>query len=144
MGHTIDPSWSTPDNPVPLPGTGTVLLRQNELAGEAKKQKKQQQQEEKAAGEDSRVRVPSLAELSLSNSEMRRLTTLGLRMKQKLKIGKAGITEGIVNGIHERWRGSEVVKIVCEDICRLNMKRTHDLLEVTADFSFRFSFISLV
>ncbi|MQI27751.1 YhbY family RNA-binding protein, partial [Escherichia coli] len=57
------------------------------------------------------------------------MTTLGLGMKQKLKIGKAGITEGIVNGIHERWRSVEVVKIVCEDICRLNMKRTHDLLE---------------
>ncbi|KAK7266208.1 hypothetical protein RIF29_18850 [Crotalaria pallida] len=50
-------------------------------------------------------------------------------MKQKLKIGKAGITEGIINGIHERWRKVEVVRIVCEDICKLNMKRTHDLLE---------------
>ncbi|KAJ1381076.1 YhbY-like superfamily [Sesbania bispinosa] len=58
-----------------------------------------------------------------------RLTTLGFRMKQKLKVGKAGITEGIVNGIHERWRRSQVVKIVCEDICRVNMRRTHDLLE---------------
>ncbi|CAI9290708.1 unnamed protein product [Lactuca saligna] len=31
---------------------------------------------------------------------------------QKLKIGKAGITEGIVNGIHERWRRIELVKII--------------------------------
>ncbi|KAL2335609.1 hypothetical protein Fmac_016822 [Flemingia macrophylla] len=74
-------------------------------------------------------RVPTLAELSLSNAEIRRLTTAGLRMKQKLKVGKAGITEGIVNGIHERWRSSEVVRVVCEDLSRFNMKRTHDLLE---------------
>ena len=40
-----------------------------------------------------------------------------------------------MNGIHERWRRSEVVKIVCEDICRMNMKRTHDLLEVSLHFS---------
>ncbi|KAK7381360.1 hypothetical protein VNO78_33996 [Psophocarpus tetragonolobus] len=81
---------------------------------------KQERREEK---------VPTLAELSLSNAEIRRLTTAGLGMKQKLRIGKAGITEGIVNGIHERWRTSEVVKIVCEDLSRFNMKRTHDLLE---------------
>lgn len=75
-------------------------------------------------------RVPTLAELSLPQEELKRLSILGMGMKKNLKIGKAGITEGIVNGIHERWRRSEVVKIVCEDISKMNMKRTHDLLEV--------------
>ncbi|ESW23129.1 hypothetical protein PHAVU_004G020800 [Phaseolus vulgaris] len=74
-------------------------------------------------------RVPTLAELSLSNAEIKRLTTVGLRLRQKLRVGKAGITEGIVNGIHERWRNSEVVRIACDDLSRFNMKRTHDLLE---------------
>lgn len=75
------------------------------------------------------VRVPTLAELTLPEDELRRLRTIGIALKKKLKVGKAGITEGIVNGIHERWRRTEVVKIVCEDLCRMNMKRTHDLLE---------------
>lgn len=75
-------------------------------------------------------RAPTLAELSLSEEELRRLGEIGVRLQKKLKVGKAGITEGIVNTIHEQWRRSEVVKIVCEDLCRLNMKRTHDLLEV--------------
>lgn len=74
--------------------------------------------------------VPTMAELKLPPAELRRLRGLGIAVKQKLKIGKAGITEGIVNGIHERWRRTELVKIVCEDLCRLNMRRTHDLLEV--------------
>lgn len=74
-------------------------------------------------------RAPTLAELSLSEEELRRLGEIGIRLQKKLKVGKAGITEGIVNTIHEQWRRSEVVKIVCEDLCRLNMKRTHDLLE---------------
>ena len=56
---------------------------------------------------------------------------MGIKLRKKLKVGKAGITEGIVNGIHERWRHSEVVKVVCEDLCRMNMKRTHELLEVS-------------
>lgn len=88
-----------------------------------------QAEKEKLSVRKAVEKVPTLAELSLSKSELRRLRGDGIKLKKKLKVGKAGITEGIVNGIHERWRRSEVVKIECEDLCRLNMKRTHDLLE---------------
>lgn len=127
VGHTLDPSWSTPQNPVPEPGSGDAIVKLNGLNLVAKRERKEFRKAEK---EEEKQKVPSLAELTLSGSELRRLTTMGIRMKQKMKLGKAGITEGVVNGIHERWRSFEVVKIVCEDICRLNMKRTHDLLEV--------------
>ena len=127
VGHTLDPSWSTPQNPVPEPGTGDAIIKLNGLSWVAQKERKEFRKAEK---EEEKGKVPSLAELTLSGSELRRLTTMGIRMKQKMKLGKAGITEGVVNGIHERWRSFEVVKIVCEDICRLNMKRTHVLLEV--------------
>ncbi|XP_057536595.1 CRM-domain containing factor CFM2, chloroplastic [Amaranthus tricolor] len=126
VGHTLDPSWSTPQNPVPEPGTGDAIIKLNGLSWVAQKERKEFRKAEK---EEEKGKVPSLAELTLSGSELRRLTTMGIRMKQKMKLGKAGITEGVVNGIHERWRSFEVVKIVCEDICRLNMKRTHVLLE---------------
>uniref|UniRef100_A0A2K2C8M7 CRM domain-containing protein n=1 Tax=Populus trichocarpa TaxID=3694 RepID=A0A2K2C8M7_POPTR len=120
VGQTLDPSWSTPENPVPVPGSGKAISRYHELRREVKREREAKKGEAK---------VPSLAELSLPNEELRRLRTIGIAEKRKLKVGKAGITEGIVNGIHERWRRSEVVKIVCEDLCRMNMKRTHDLLE---------------
>ncbi|XP_024038117.1 CRM-domain containing factor CFM2, chloroplastic isoform X2 [Citrus clementina] len=126
VGHTIDDSWSTPENPVPVPGTGAAIVRYNQLNKEVGRQKwlaKNSKMNEKEK------EVPTLAELKLSGKELRRLRTLGIGLRKKLKIGKAGITEGIVNGIHERWRHAEVVKIVCEDLCRLNMKRTHDSLE---------------
>lgn len=141
VGHTIDTSWSTPENPVPEPGSGTAIARFHRLRNEVKKQQQSKLQEEDPANRKRKERVPTLAELSLPQQELRRLTTLGIQLKKKLKVGKAGITEGIVNGIHERWRRSEVVKIVCEDLCRINMKRTHDLLEVRTHFdSFRFAF----
>ena len=85
-------------------------------------------------------KAPTLAELSLSEAELRRLRRLGIETRKKLKVGKAGITEGIVNGIHERWRRYEVVKIECEDLCRMNMKRTHELLEVSLKLSQFFCF----
>ncbi|XP_022150112.1 CRM-domain containing factor CFM2, chloroplastic isoform X2 [Momordica charantia] len=125
VGHTIDSSWSTPENPVPEPGTGIAIKRFHGLRNEVEKQKEKEGKVRKKREE----RAPTLAELSLPEEELRRLGEIGIRLKRKLKIGKAGITEGIINSIHEQWRRYEVVKIVCEDLCRLNMKRTHDLLE---------------
>lgn len=77
-----------------------------------------------------RMVPPTVAELTVPEEELRRLRSVGIRLRKKIIVGKAGITEGIVNGIHERWRRSEVVKIKCEDLCRINMKRTHETLEV--------------
>ncbi|KAF8092333.1 hypothetical protein N665_0417s0030 [Sinapis alba] len=121
VGHTIDTSWSTPSYPVPKPGSGTAISRYHELKRVWKK--------EKAVERKNEEKVPSLAELTLPAAELRRLRSAGIRLTKKIKIGKAGITEGIVNGIHERWRTTEVVKIFCEDISGMNMKRTHDVLE---------------
>ncbi|GKV08600.1 hypothetical protein SLEP1_g20211 [Rubroshorea leprosula] len=120
VGHTIDTSWNAPENPVPEPGSndGSLMAGFSEMKMERKDIKRGKER-----------RVPTLAELSLPEEELKRLSILGMGMKRNLKIGKAGITEGIMNGIHERWRRSEVVKIVCEDISKMNMKRTHDLLE---------------
>lgn len=126
VGHTLDTSWSTPENPVPQPGLGNSIQKFHELRDEFLKKKEKERLKNK---EDKKERAPSLAELTLPAEELRRLRTVGIGLRKKLKIGKAGITEGIVNGIHERWRRTELVKITCEDICRLNMKRTHELLE---------------
>ncbi|KAL6013403.1 hypothetical protein ACLOJK_003901 [Asimina triloba] len=121
VGHTIDVSWSTPENPVPRPGSGTAFARFSKVRKELGKQRREAKRSE--------VPLPTLAELTIPEEELRRLQSIGIRLNKKLKVGKAGITEGIVNGIHERWRRSELVKIKCEDICRINMKRTHETLE---------------
>ncbi|XP_028554758.1 CRM-domain containing factor CFM2, chloroplastic isoform X2 [Dendrobium catenatum] len=120
VGHTIDSSWSTPEHPVPEPGSGNTITRFRELW-------KREQESSTAAGE--KVKMPTVAELTLPRKELKRLRTLGIALTKRLKVGKAGITEGIVNGIHERWRRLEVVKIRCEDVCGMNMKRTHEILE---------------
>lgn len=128
IGHTLDPSWSTPENPVPEPGSGNAIQRFHELRRGVLEEEEKERIRKRSEGK--RNSAPSLAELTLPEEELRRLRSIGIGLKKKLKVGKAGITEGIVNGIHERWRRSELVKITCEDICRLNMKRTHELLEV--------------
>ncbi|KAL9242443.1 hypothetical protein vseg_016437 [Gypsophila vaccaria] len=122
VGHTLDRSWSTPMNPVPNPGSGNSVLKLNELKKEAKTERRRREREEK------RVKTGP-KKMELRGAEVRRLRGIGVNMKQKMKIGKAGITEGVVNGVHERWRTVEVVKIVCDDLSRVNMSRTHDFLE---------------
>ncbi|MQM15278.1 hypothetical protein Taro_048221 [Colocasia esculenta] len=122
VGHTIDPSWSTPESPVPLPGSSSAIARFHELRRELGMD----------TGRVARTPTPPMvAELTVPAEELRRLRCLGIRLDKKLrlKVGKAGITEGIVNSIHERWRRSQLVKIKCEDLCRMNMKRTHETLE---------------
>lgn len=72
-----------------------------------------------------------LAELTLPASELRRLTNLALRIKNKTRITGAGVTQQIVETIHEKWRTSEVVRLKVEGAPALNMKRMHEILEVS-------------
>ncbi|KAL4184905.1 hypothetical protein AMTRI_Chr10g227940 [Amborella trichopoda] len=119
VGSTLDKSWSTPENPVPEPGSGSAISRFHVLRKEAKKN----------AVKGERGSAPSLAELRIPEAELQRLRSIGICLEKKLIVGKPGVTEGIVNGIHERWRRSELVKIKCQDLSMVNMKRTHEILE---------------
>ncbi|CAD6263445.1 unnamed protein product [Miscanthus lutarioriparius] len=110
VGSTLDPSWTTGDGE----------------AGSAARQRRRGRGRD-ASGSASAP--PSAAELALPRDELRRLQGIGIRVRKRLKVGKAGITEGIVNGIHERWRNAEVVKLRCEDVWAMNMRRTHEILE---------------
>ncbi|CAL5027018.1 unnamed protein product [Urochloa decumbens] len=107
VGSTLDPSWATADGE----------------AGSAAGRRR------KGRGRDAASAPPSAAELALPRDELRRLQGIGIRVRKRLKVGKAGITEGIVNGIHERWRNAEVVKVRFEDVWAMNMRRTHEIIE---------------
>lgn len=92
-----------------------------------------------ANGERNSVRKrskTSLAELTLPESELRRLRHLAVRLKSRMKIGGAGVTKEVVDAIHERWMASEVVRLKCEGPPTLNMKRMHEILEVRFLFEF--------
>ncbi|KAL3506043.1 hypothetical protein ACH5RR_031425 [Cinchona calisaya] len=71
----------------------------------------------------------SLAELTLPESEVRRLRNMALRIKNKMRIGGGGVTQEVVEKIHEKWKASEVVRLKIEGTPALNMKRLHEILE---------------
>ncbi|XP_057536652.1 CRM-domain containing factor CFM3A, chloroplastic/mitochondrial-like isoform X2 [Amaranthus tricolor] len=70
-----------------------------------------------------------MAELTLPESELSRLKHLTLKTKQKVKIGGSGVTQTVVDAIHEKWKSSEVVRLKVEGPPALNMKRMHEILE---------------
>ena len=71
-----------------------------------------------------------MAELTLPESELRRLRNLTFQKKHKTRIGGAGVTRTVVDMIHERWKESEIVRLKIEGPPALNMKRMHEILEV--------------
>ncbi|PKI65887.1 hypothetical protein CRG98_013707 [Punica granatum] len=71
----------------------------------------------------------SVAELTIPESELRRLKILTFQTKRKMRIGGAGVTQEVVDEIHERWRTSEVVRLKIEGAPALNMRRMHEILE---------------
>ncbi|KAL5572468.1 hypothetical protein UlMin_022065 [Ulmus minor] len=70
-----------------------------------------------------------LAEKMLPEHELKRLRNVSLRMLDRIKVGARGITQELVDSIHEKWKLDEVVKLKFEEPQSLNMKRTHEVLE---------------
>lgn len=75
-----------------------------------------------------------LAERSIPEHELKRLRNVSLRMVERIKVGAAGVTQALVDAIHEKWKDEEVVKLRFEGPPSKNMKRTHEFLEVAACF----------
>lgn len=95
-----------------------------------------QKEKEDSDGDSARRRSrTSLAELTLPESELRRLINLTFQKKHKMKIGGGGVTQAIVDVIHEKWKSSEIVRLKIEGPPALNMKRMHEILEVCFLFS---------
>ncbi|CAI5514584.1 unnamed protein product [Closterium sp. Naga37s-1] len=77
-----------------------------------------------------RVRQAWVAEVSLPPSELRRLRAAVMVLRQPVKVGRQGVTDGIVAAVQARWRaGHEVVKVRCEGAPAFNMRHTHEQIE---------------
>ncbi|GBG89286.1 hypothetical protein CBR_g48995 [Chara braunii] len=83
-------------------------------------------------GKKPRERLPSLAELTLDPLELRRLRAMGLtlpRSRREVRIGAAGINDGVVSAIHDAWITNPLVRVRVRGLMLANMLRTHQELE---------------
>lgn len=109
-------------------GIENVFGSDGEVSFPWEKRKKNEDKEEgkSAARRDSKT---SLAELTLPESELRRLRNLTFRTKSKMRIKGSGVTHEVVDTIHEKWKTEEIVRLKVEGAPALNMKRMHEILE---------------
>ncbi|KAG9140953.1 hypothetical protein Leryth_010466, partial [Lithospermum erythrorhizon] len=80
-------------------------------------------------GSDGIMSNTELAEKLIPEPELKRLRNVALRMVERIKVGAAGVTQALVDSIHEKWRHDEIVKLKFEGPPATNMKRTHEFLE---------------
>ncbi|KAJ0264768.1 CRM-domain containing factor CFM3A [Hirschfeldia incana] len=89
-------------------------------------EKRKELESEWSAKKESRY---SLAEMTLPESELRRLRNLTFRTASKMKIRGAGVTQVVVDAVKERWKSAEIVRLKIEGASALNMRKMHETLE---------------
>lgn len=110
-------------------GVDDVFRSDVDISFPWEKKKTAEERSQEGVDERSKSRI-SLAELTLPESELRRLRNLGVRMKTRTKIGGAGVTQAVVDLIREKWETEEIVRLKIDGAPALNMKRMHEILEV--------------
>jgi RNA-binding protein YhbY len=58
------------------------------------------------------------------------LRNLTYGTKSKTRVGGRGVTQEVVDAIHDKWKTSEIARVKVEGAPALNMKRMHEILEV--------------
>ncbi|EPS58217.1 hypothetical protein M569_16596, partial [Genlisea aurea] len=61
----------------------------------------------------------------LSNEELRSLRNLGMRNDNTLLLGRRGVYDGVIEGMHQHWKHREIVKVV-------TMQRKYSQIMLTA------------
>ncbi|KAK7358280.1 hypothetical protein VNO77_00207 [Canavalia gladiata] len=84
---------------------------------------------EKELKKKKKLRAPSVAEQTLHEEEIRRLRALGMRLKEKVTVPKAGLTQAVLDKIHHRWRSNELVRLKFHELLAQNMKLAHQIVE---------------
>lgn len=77
-----------------------------------------------------RPKAPTMAELIIEDEELRRLRKLGMTLRERVTVAKAGVTQAVAEKIHDVWRKSELVRLKFHETLAHDMKTAHKLVEV--------------
>lgn len=87
-------------------------------------------EEEVNWGKKRPVKAPTLAELTMEDEELRRLRRIGMTVRERVSVPKAGITGAVLEKIHDQWRKSELVRLKFHETLARDMKTAHEIVEV--------------
>ncbi|PKA61453.1 Chloroplastic group IIA intron splicing facilitator CRS1, chloroplastic [Apostasia shenzhenica] len=119
LSDLLEQSWNRPDTPYVdqpvLPWEREEYERFADADLENQKKK--------------RVRAPWLAELTIEDTELRRLRRLGMVLRERISVPKAGLTQPVMEKIHDTWRKSELARLKFHEVLARDMKTAHEIVE---------------
>lgn len=127
LGDLLDRSWARPDRQF-----ATSSFDEAVLPWERNEENTRGRGEEEDEVKRRRVRAPTLAELTIEDEELRRLRRLGMTLRDRITVPKAGVTLAVTEKIHDAWRKSELVRLKFHEDLAHDMKTAHELVEVCA------------
>lgn len=99
----------------------------------------QEREERKSAGIKRRtMKAPTLAELTIEDEELRRLRRNGMYLRERINVPKAGLTQAVLQKMHDKWRKEELVRLKFHETLACDMKTAHELVEVSTVLNFFF------
>lgn len=124
LGDLLDRSWARPDRHFAASSFDQAVLpweRDQDTDGGM--------DEEEGGAKRKRVKAPSLAELTMDDAELRRLRGMGMTLRDRITVPKAGVTQAVTEKIHDAWRKSELVRLKFHEDLANDMKTAHELVE---------------
>lgn len=122
LGDLLRRDWARPDS---------MLIEDEDNMVLPWERGEEQRDEEGDGGLKRRaVRAPSLAELTIEDVELRRLRRIGMTIRERINVPKAGITQAVLEKIHDRWRKEELVRLKFHEALAHDMKTAHEIVEV--------------
>ncbi|KAI9088145.1 hypothetical protein K1719_030122 [Acacia pycnantha] len=76
-----------------------------------------------------KVKLPTMAELTLEEQELRRLRRVGMEVRDRISVPKAGLTQAVLEKIHDKWRKEEAVRLKFHEVLARDMKTAHAIVE---------------
>ncbi|CAI0400946.1 unnamed protein product [Linum tenue] len=101
------------------------------LPWEREEKEKEMQGREEDGGRERkrRPKAPTLAELTIDDEELRRLRRMGMTLRERINVPKAGITQEVLEKIHDKWRKAELVRLKFHEFLAHDMKTGHEIVE---------------
>uniref|UniRef100_J3M9H5 CRM-domain containing factor CFM3, chloroplastic/mitochondrial n=1 Tax=Oryza brachyantha TaxID=4533 RepID=J3M9H5_ORYBR len=123
LSDLLDRSWSRPDQQF-----AATSFDESVLPWERDESARSRGEEDDGV-KRKRVRAPSLAELTIEDEELRRLRRMGMTLRDRITVPKAGVTQAVTEKIHDAWRKSELVRLKFHEDLAHDMKTAHELVE---------------
>ncbi|KAG8086328.1 hypothetical protein GUJ93_ZPchr0010g10741 [Zizania palustris] len=124
LGDLLDRSWARPDRHF-----AASSFDEEVLPWERDEESVRGRGQEEDGVKRRRVRAPSLAELTIEDEELRRLRRMGMTLRDRITVPKAGVTLAVTEKIHDAWRKSELVRLKFHEDLAHDMRTAHELVE---------------